>query len=116
MPDIFDGTTAVIAGVSTTGKLTDVSVNESAPEIVTSGADADEDEFEVGVGSTEVTVTVIGPVAVSVGTKGATTITWADGDSDTLTNSVVTKVDRSGSKGGAKTTAVTVRPSSAAAG
>lgn len=108
--DIFDGSTVTVAGETTSGKIQDVSYSQSGPKVSVSGADATSEKYEVGVPDKECSITVVGVLSVSVGDKGATTINWNDGTSDSIGDTVVVSVETSGSKGSAITTSVTVAP------
>ena len=112
--DGFNGTTLTVVGTSATG-IRDISISKSGAKVQLSGAEANQKEYGTGVPDVEVSITVVGVLAVDVGDVGATTITWNDGSSDSLTNSIVVSVDTSGSEDSEITTTVTVAPAPAAA-
>ena len=108
----FNGTTVTFDG-SAIAHIMDVQVPKKAPKVNVSGADDTEEEYEVGKTDREVTVKIVGYSTLSVGDKGALTVTWNDGNTDTFGNVVVTDVSVSGSKNGAITTDIKFAPTPA---
>lgn len=109
----FNGTTASVAGSART-PLVSVTFTDAAAEIDITDADAGTGHlYEAGISNPSCTIELVGNPSIAVGATGATTITWTDATTNTMTDSVVTNVETSGSLDDKITTSVTVRPNPA---
>ena len=103
----FRGTTVSFGG--TIARLRSARVSQSGSEIdITNSLSADS-EFESGFATSEVSITVIGSVVLSVGSTGALTITWTDGNFITFANVVIMSLSTSGDVSGAITSDITFK-------
>jgi len=112
--DGFNGSSISVVGGAVT-PLIDAEYTSSGAKVRVSGAADSTHIYEAGLPDNAITLTCGGVTSIAVGDKGATTITWNDGETSTLTNSVVVEVSSSGSIDGAITSKITVVDSTAAA-
>jgi len=109
----FNTTTASVAGSART-PLISVVFTDAAAEIDITDADAGTGHlYESGISNPSCTIELVGNPAIAIGATGATTISWTDGTSSTMTDSVVTNVETRGSIDDKITMSVTVRPNPA---
>ena len=111
--DGFNGTTIHFDSSEQT-PLRDISFGSTGAEVDVSGAGDSAKTYESGLPDDTCTFTLVGAGAgIDVGDEAAITITWSDTDTDSMANSVVVGVDKSGSMDSEILTAVTVRPTAA---
>ena len=101
MPYSFNTTTATtLAGVAI-GTARILSINESDGtgkiDVTGSGSGVTQHEYEATLDDPEITIEVLGGDGFSRGDTGATSITWGDGTSTTITNSITVGKQMSGS-------------------
>lgn len=92
----FNGTTAIIVGDATV-KILQVTHNSGGTAIDVTHAGSMHKEYESGFDDDEISFECLGAGDIVRGSMGTTSITWADGITRTLTNTVVTGVVASGS-------------------
>ena len=112
--DGFNGSSVSVVGGAMT-PLIDAEFTSQGAKVRVSGAGDSEHTYEAGLPDNAITLTVGGVVTTAVGDKGETTITWNDGGSSSITNSVCVEVSSTGSLDGAITSHIVVCPSTAGA-
>ncbi len=108
----FNGTTVTFNG-SAIAHIMDVQEPRKMPKVNVAGADDDEELYEAGKKDREITVKHVGGSSLTEGTKGALSVTWNDGTTDTFGNVVLLEIDTSGSKNGAIQTTLKFAPTPA---
>jgi hypothetical protein len=107
----FNGSTVAFSG--TLAKLVSVNHTAQGAQIDVTGASDTRHLYEVGLPNESFTVEVVGHVATAIGTKSTLTVTWYDGTTDTIANTVLAGKDVSGSLDDKIATTMTFVPSEA---
>lgn len=107
----FNGTTFSFGGNLT--PLVDCRMNESAAKVRITGSADSRHLYIAGLPDEEMTCTVVGVSTVAVGDTGTITITWFDGQTDTITNCECFGNNRGGALDGELTSQLTFAPSQA---
>jgi hypothetical protein len=112
--DGFNGSTVTFAS-ATLGDLRGIDYSESGAEVDCTASDDTVKIFEVGITDQTVSVDFVGsPPSCGVGSKGALSIAWKDGGSDTITAAIVTEIGTKGQMDGEITSNIKLKPSTAA--
>jgi hypothetical protein len=112
--DGFNGSTVLFAS-ATLGDLRGIDYSESAAEADTTASDDATKTYEIGVPDKTASIDFVGTApSVGVGSKGALSIAWNDGTTDTIAAGVVTEVGVKGQMDGEITSNIKLKPSSAA--
>jgi len=107
----FNGSVLTFASAPV-GQVTAMSLTQSGAEIDVSDIDDATMLYEVGQTDINLQVTIVGAQSstLEIGDAGAISLTWTDGTTDTLANSVITSRSPAGIKNGAIATTYTFRP------
>jgi len=93
--------------------LESIAYSDSAAEIAVTGSTDATHVYVAGKSNPAITVELVGASTETVGSTGTAVVTWFDGNTHTLTNSVVISVDESGSLDDKLTTSIGIRPTRA---
>lgn len=104
----FNGTTITFAA-GAVSKVRDMRFSEDGNEIDITGISDAAHIFAVGLTTEECEVTVLGSTALDVGDKGAIAITWPDATTESVTNGLITSVEKGGSLDGELTSTIRFR-------
>ena len=109
--DGFNGSTLTFPSTSATlGNLRSISFEESGNQIDVSNEDESTMVYVPGTKDITVSAEVTGSSTYTVGTTGALTVTWFDGDTDTLTKAMFVDGGVGGGQGDPITTSLTFVP------
>jgi len=106
--NILNGTTATWNAVGV-DKIRDLRVTDGGEEIDITGLSDSTEIWDVGLDDVEVEITVIGVSTLARGDKQNLIITWPDASTKTLTNGVITSVEKGGSLNGEITSVIRMR-------
>lgn len=111
----FNGTTATFASADLGDGVRGVRYNEAGATPDVGSAGDSEVVYEGGRKDIEIQVDFVGTSTVSKNDKGALSITWNDGTTDTITNAICKSINYGGQMDGEISGSATFAPSTAAA-
>jgi hypothetical protein len=109
----FNGSSVTIASAGQADLLS-IDYTKEGAKVQVTGSDATTKLFVAGIPEEGVTFTVAGGTSLDVGDTGAVAISFFDGTSVSLTNSIVVSIGISGSEDSPITSSITLAPTSAA--
>ncbi len=108
----FNGTTATFNSANLGDGITGVNYTETCDQVDVSVSTDTDKVYVDGMGDKEVQIDFVGTTTIGKGDTGTVSISWNDGTTTTLTNSVCTNVSVKGQLNGAITGSATFKPTS----
>jgi len=105
----FNGSTISIDGSGAT-PLRSIDYDDGDNAVDLSGCADSTHEYVNGLSDPVITCEVVGRTTVSKGDTGSVSVSWNDGQTDSITSAVVTGISASGSLDGEILSTITLRP------